>query len=264
MHKIWWGDFKAADFENIDPEETIAILPLAAIEQHGPHLPLSTDASIMEGLLKTVFAQLPENLDVRVLPIQYIGKSDEHTDFSGTLSIDAVTAISHWTDIGESVARAGIRKFVLINAHGGNEAVMNIVALELRKNHQMMVVKTAWDRFGFPDAQFSDDEKKLGIHGGDYETSLMLHFQPHLVDMDKAENFDSRTAQARQTFKHLAPQSPHAFAWLADDLNEAGVVGNAAAATALKGKLSADHQAKGFIELLEDVRSASIDEWIRS
>ncbi|MEM7290648.1 MAG: creatininase family protein, partial [Pseudomonadota bacterium] len=132
------------------------------------------------------------------------------------------------------------------------------------KQHDMMVVKTSWERFGVPDGLFSDDERKLGIHGGDYETSLMLHFAPHLVDMTKAKNFTSATTKARKTFKHLAPQSPHGFAWLAGDLNKEGVVGDAAAATAEKGQKAATHQTGGFLELLEDIRSAKLDEWIHA
>jgi len=136
--------------------------------------------------------------------------------------------------------------------------------LELRNQHDMMVVKTSWERFGAPEGLFSEEETKLGIHGGDYETSVMLHFAPHLVNMDKAENFPSATTQARKTFKHLAPQSPHGYAWLAGDLNKAGVVGNASAATAEKGQQAAEHQIGGFLELLQDIRTAKLDDWIRA
>lgn len=264
MRKIWWSDFSASEFNNLDPEETIAVLPLAATEQHGPHLPASTDADIMQGMLNQLFDKLPETLDIRVFPIIRIGASDEHSRFEGTLSITSQEMIDRIIARGERASIHGAKKLVLINSHGGNEAAMSIAALELRKNHDMMVVKTSWERFGVPDELFSEEERKLGIHGGDYETSVMLHFAPDLVEMAKAENFTSATTNARDTFKHLAPQSPHGFAWLAGDLNKAGVVGNAAAATAEKGEKAAEHQTSGFLELLDDVRTAKLDEWIRA
>lgn len=264
MRKIWWSDFSASEFNNLNADETIAVLPLAATEQHGPHLPASTDADIMQGMLNQLIKKLPETLDIRVYPIIRIGASDEHSRFGETLSISSQEMIERIIARGERASIHGIKKLVLINSHGGNEAAMSIAALELRKQHDMMVVKTSWERFGVPDELFSEDERKIGIHGGDYETSVMLHFAPHLVDMTKARNFNSATAEARKTFKHLAPQSPHGYAWLAGDLNKAGVVGHASAATKEKGEKAAEHQTRGFLELLVDMRTAKLDDWIHA
>lgn len=262
MAMKWWGDFRTSQFRDLDPHSTIAVLPLAAIEQHGPHLPVSTDTTIMQGLLDAAFAQVPESLDVRVLPIQAVGASAEHDHLYGTLSYPAVEALGIWQHLLNGVAITGIRKLVIVNAHGGNEPAMGLLALQARKDHRMMAVKTSWERFGTPDGLFDPAERRTGIHGGDYETSLMLHLRPDLVDMAAARDFASATGTARQTFKHLAPQSPHAFAWCADDLNAEGVVGNAAAATAEKGRLAAEHQARGFVELLHDVAAARLDDWL--
>lgn len=264
MRKIWWSDFSASEFNDLDADATIAILPLAATEQHGPHLPASTDADIMQAMLNRLFEKLPETLDVRVFPIIRIGASDEHSRFEQTLSISSEEMIERIIARGERASIHGVKKLVLINSHGGNEAAMTIAALELRKKHDMMVVKTSWGRFGVPEGLFSEEELAQGIHGGDYETSVMLHFASDLVNMDKAQNFESATAKARKKFRHLAPQSPHGFAWLAGDLNKLGVVGNAAAATAQKGEKAVEHQTQGFLELLADVREARLGEWINA
>lgn len=260
---FWWGEFKTADFDKIDAEKTIAILPLAATEQHGPHLPLNTDTSIMKGMLRALSQTLAADMDVRCLPVQAICKSDEHLDFAGTLHLPAELMISNLDAIIASVAATNIRKILFVTSHGGNEEIMGIAARNARLNHDMLAVKTSWGRFGVPDGLFSDKEMKYGIHGGDYETSLMLHFRPRLVDMDAAKDFASSTEKAAESFKHLKPQSPHSFAWLAQDLNTEGVVGEAHLATADKGKKAAEHQVKGFVQLLEDIQSAKLDDWLK-
>lgn len=260
--KLWWGDFTARQFEGLDPEQTIAVLPVAATEQHGPHLPVSTDHAIMAGMLEALFPLIPADLDVRFLPIQHVGKSNEHIRVPGTLTIGADTLIRHWCDLGDSVARAGLRKLILLNAHGGNEEIMGIVAREMRVRHDMLAVKTSWMRFGLPEGLYSDVEQQFGIHGGDVETSLMLHFKLHTVDLEKIQDFPSRTVKARETFTHLAPQGTHAYAWIASDLHDEGVVGEASRATADKGAATAEHQVRGFVELLHDVRNAKLKDWL--
>lgn len=260
--RVWWGDFRATEYASIDAEATIAVLPVAAIEQHGPHLPVSTDTAIMEGMLETVIARLPADIDVRILPVQAVGKSNEHIRLPGTLTLPATTLIEAWTEIGLSVARTGIRKIVVVNSHGGNEEVMSIVTRELRVRETMLAVKTSWQRFGRPPGLYTDLEDRQGIHGGDVETSLMLHFRPDLVDMGKAQNFVSHVGRAEAEFSLLRHTGTHSFAWLAGDLNPNGVVGDASLATAEKGRQTAEFQADGFIELLKDIRKAKLADWL--
>lgn len=241
------------DFEAVSPEKTIAILPLASTEQHGPHLPIATDTAIGNGMLAELRTQLPNHLDVLVLPTQEIGKANEHKYGLGTLSLSAELLIQAWTAIGEKVAEAGVRKIVMVNSHGGNVDVMNIVARELRVRYDMVAVTTQWGRFGTPDGLYDEREKTFGIHGGDMETSLMLHFRPDLVHMDKAQDFVSIAESMVKEYKHIRPAGLHGLAWIARDLNPEGTVGDASKANVEKGLATARHQVTGFVELLEDV-----------
>jgi creatinine amidohydrolase len=257
--KRFWGELKTTEFATLDPHMTIAILPVAATEQHGPHLPVSTDTTLMEGMIKTVLQRLPNDLNVLFLPVQAIGKSNEHLRSPGTVTFTAAQLLDIWYAIGEAVHRAGLRKFMIINSHGGNAEVIAIIARELRVRLNMLVATTQWRRFGLPANTFSAYDATYGIHAGDIETSLMLHFRPDLVDMAKAKNFSSSAPGMENEYVHLRPIGTHAFGWIAPDLNADGAVGDASAATAAKGKATAEHQADGFIALLKDIAQFPLD-----
>jgi creatinine amidohydrolase len=246
------------DFEGLDPEKTIAILPVAATEQHGPHLPVMTDTAIADGMLALLRKRLPPDLRVLVLPVQAIGKSNEHILSPGTLSLSADTLLRVLIEIGECVHRAGVRKIVLANSHGGNASVISTATRELRVRFGMLAVATHWRWFGLPAGMYDAVESKHGIHAGDIETSLMLEFRRDLVHMDKAKNFVSSAIAIEKEFKQLTPSGTHAFGWIAQDLNPDGAVGNAAIATSEKGARTAEHQADGFIDLLRDMTAFSL------
>ncbi|WP_349236302.1 creatininase family protein [Bosea sp. AAP35] len=254
MSARFWGDLKTTDFVGLSAEHTVAVLPLAAIEQHGPHLPVSVDTTIMNAMLAEAMPLVPEDLDVLVLPTQAVCKSNEHLHSPGTLTLSWKSATQSWIEIGESVRRAGIQKLVILTSHGGNIDPMKVVARELRVRHGMLAVTTAWRAFGLPPGLFADLDANHGIHAGDIETSLMLHFRPDLVDMRQAAAFNPLTVEmAAEDYTWLRPTGLHAMAWMAQDVHPSGAAGDASLASAEKGKATAALQAKGFVELLADV-----------
>jgi creatinine amidohydrolase len=253
MRKLHWGELTSREFETLDPERTIVVWPVAAIEQHGPHLPVSTDTIIGEGMIRETIARLPDNLSILILPTQTIGKSNEHLRSPGTITLSADTALRAWIEIGEAVHRAGLRKLVMVNSHGGNAELIGVVARELRVRCGMLVVSCAWSRFGRPPGLYSDEELTVGIHAGDVETSLMLHFAPELVQMDKAINFRPASIEMAHEFALLRPTGFTSFGWIAQDLNDEGAAGDASRATAEKGCATAQFAAEAFISLLQDV-----------
>jgi creatinine amidohydrolase len=248
-----WMDMTWQEIDGAAVGRWIAVLPLAAIEQHGPHLPLGVDTFIAEAYLARVHEILPQALPVTFLPVQRIGVSIEHVAYPGTLTLSATSAIAGWTEIGESLARAGLRKLVFVTSHGGNVAAMEAVARDLRTRRDMLAVTVAWHRFSYPEGTFSREEKRYGIHGGDIETSLMLAAKPETVSMEKAPNAIPATLAMAQEFKWLGASRPAGFAWMTQDLNATGAIGDATLATAAKGDAALTHGAQAFVELLREI-----------
>jgi creatinine amidohydrolase len=248
-----WMEMTWQEIASAETGRWIAVLPLAAVEQHGPHLPLGVDSFIAETYLARVRAVLPEDLPVTFLPVQRIGVSAEHLSYPGTLTLSPASAIAAWTELGDSLARAGLRKLVLVTSHGGNVAAMELVARDLRVRLGMLAVTVGWHRFGYPDGTFSGDEKKHGIHGGDIETSLMLAAMPGSVRMDKAADATPATIAMAREFKWLGAYRPAGFAWMTQDLNATGAIGDATQASAEKGEAALKCGAEAFVELLREV-----------
>lgn len=239
----------------------VIILPVAATEAHGPHLPLSTDCDIAEGHIGALAEYLDPALEIIVLPIERVGASDEHSCFEGTESRSVSDLISRWFDLARKIAARGGRRLVIVSSHGGNTSAVDSVILKARAELDMLAVGTAWMRFGFPDGLYSAHEKAFGIHGGAIETSLMLHYRPDLVVRDAIANFPSRLEPLQAERQYLSAYGPHRFGWLSNDLNTQGVVGDASAASAEKGAAHADHILRGFAGLLGEVATFDLD-WL--
>lgn len=252
----YWADLSTRDFALLDLARAIAVLPVAATEQHGPHLPLSVDSDLADGVVAAALPHIAADLPVLFLPTQAVGLSPEHQAFPGTLTLSAHTVISLWTELGESVARAGVKKLVLLNAHGGQVGVMDIVARDLRARLGLLVYSVNW--FNLPlgaqvEGQFSAEEHRFGIHAGQIETAMMLALKPERVTMAQAQNFASASQQRAPKFPILGNGRSARLGWQMQDYNPAGAVGNAAAATAEQGRTVLDAAGRALAALLAEI-----------
>ena len=256
----FWSDLSTADLPALDRSRAIAVLPVAATEQHGPHLPLSVDTDIANGVVAASLAHLPPDLPALFLPTQVIGFSPEHARFAGTLTLKADTVLRLWTEIGESVAASGVNKLVFFNTHGGQVGLLDPVARDLRARLGMLVYSVSWFNLPLLDAQgndvnarFSPEEHRFGIHAGEVETSLMLALSPERVRMAQAEHFRSTSQDRAQRFPVLGNGRSAKLGWQMQDYNPQGAVGHAAAATAEKGHLLLDAAGRALARLLGEI-----------
>lgn len=251
----FWSQLSSRDFRSLDPGMTVAVLPLGATEQHGPHLPLGVDSTLADGIIAAALPLLPAELPALFLPTQQIGLSPEHANFPGTLTLSAETLIRLWNEIGAGVARAGVRKLVFFNAHGGHVGAMDIVARELRAAHGLIVYSVSWFNLplGEAGAQFSAEEHRFGVHAGEIETSMMLALAPGQVAMGAARDFASTSRQRAADYPILGNGKSAKLGWAMEDYNPEGAAGNAAAATAGKGRAVIEAAAVQLAMLLAEV-----------
>jgi creatinine amidohydrolase len=247
-----WIELTTEDIAALDGQRCVAVLPVGAVEQHGPHLPLGTDSYIAEGIVERALSLLDDTVEVVTLPLQQIGHSPEHGDFHGTLGQEAEILLAAWTKIGADLCHSGVRKLVIFNAHGGQPQVVDLVAQRLRSRHAMLVVRANYMAWPLPDGLIDPDEQAHGHHGGTLETSIMLALRPDLVRMDKAAGFASAARDLASRHRRFGHGGRLGFAWQAQDLNAAGVVGNAAAAEAETGRRLIEHHAARLAELITD------------
>jgi creatinine amidohydrolase len=262
----FWADLKSPDFARLDLARCIAVLPLAAIEQHGPHLPLNVDATLVDGVIGAALPHLPDGLPALFLPTQSVGLSPEHTRFAGTLTLKAETVIRLWTELAESVAASGVKKLVLLNSHGGQVGLLDVVARDLRARLGMLVYSV--NSFNLPltdkdgaslAEQFSAHEQRFGIHAGEIETSMMLALKPAQVDMARAQNFHSTSQDRSERFGILGDGRSAKLGWQMQDYNPHGAVGNAAAATPEKGRALLEAMGRSLAQLLAEIDQLPAD-----
>lgn len=248
-----WADLSRTDFAVLDRANTIVVLPVGAIEQHGPHLPVSVDSDLVEGVIGRLMAHLPQDLSVLVLPPFSYGKSNEHGVIPGTISLSAETLMRLLSDIGASLARTGFRRLVLLNGHGGNSAALDIMARDLKIAHDLHVITCHWYNFNEADTVSDATEQAFGIHAGLVETSAMLALKPELVAMDKARNFPNAAKDWQDAYRHLGLSAGRARpAWVIGDLNADGACGDAASATTEIGERLLDTAALNFAAFLSE------------
>jgi creatinine amidohydrolase len=255
-----WQSMTTVEAQHLGALDPVVVLPLAAIEQHGPHLPLSTDLDIALGVLEYAVERLPPDCPVRVLPPQAVGASLEHARFAGTLSLDSdlLARIIHAQ--GTAVARAGARRLVLFNSHGGNRHVLDGAGVPLR--HQCGLLVVLANTFDFPrpaGVNLPEAEWRHGLHGGAVETAMMLHLRPALVRMNEAHRRVSFAEELERTLRHVGADTHVPFAWLAGDLHASGATGDASLATAEDGRRLVEHYGQLLAEVIQDVRAFPMD-----
>lgn len=252
----FWADLVTTDFASLDAAATVAVLPVGATEQHGPHLPLRVDQALVDGMLAAALAQLPADLPVLVLPTQQVGYSPEHGAFPGTLTLSWNTVLASWIELGECVARAGVKKLLLFNSHGGQVSLLDIVARELRTRCGLIVYSCSWWNLPLGDAVtglFPPEEHRFGVHAGEIETSLMLALQADRVRMAQARDFASTSRERAARYPLLGNGRSAKLGWAMQDYNPVGAAGNAAGASVDKGRAVLDATGQQLALLLREI-----------
>lgn len=250
------GDGSAFDALGYGDSDLVVVLPLGATEQHGPHLPLGTDSSIVDAVIAAALPYLQSaNTPALFLPTQYIGLSPEHIAFTGTLGLSPETCMHVWRDIGECVADAGVSKLLFFNAHGGNAALMDVVARQLRVETGMFTAHSSWHNLPLGEAAsaFAPEEWRYGIHAGAIETSIMKHIQPQHVLDEQVKNFPSTSQWRTQNTTLLGDGKSCKLGWAMQDYNREGAAGDATQTSAEKGKSLIENAGASLAALLAEI-----------
>lgn len=254
LRSRYWQELSTAEIAAADREGTVVVIPVGAVEQHGPHLPVGVDAMINDGLLEDTLGRLSSEFPILVLPQQSIGWSDEHGAFPGTLSISMETLTAAWCEIGATIANAGFRRLVFFNSHGGQSEIAKIVCRKLRISHGVLAVTANWYALVDLSDMVDAAERRHGIHAGEVETSMMMHLRPDLVRADALANFEPSSVEMARRYKRLGPTGATPYGWMTQDLHPSGAVGNAKRASAEKGRTIIERAGQALAELLAEVQ----------
>lgn len=244
-----WTEMTAGEFAGL-AARTIAILPVAATEQHGAHLPTGTDAMILDGILGAAMAAGGPARAI-ILPTQAIGWSSEHGDLPGMLSLEPELLAAAWVALGHQIARAGLSRLLILNSHGGNPPAIALAAMRLRSELGLLAVQAHWEDLAQPAALKPKAAPPQDWHAGWIETSAMLHLRPDLVRMDRARKGGLRYPEG------LPPSGPARWAWMTTDLSPNGVIGDPRLASAALGARLVARAVEGLGALIERVAAAA-------
>lgn len=240
----------------LDGDRVLVVLPIGAVEQHGPHLPVLTDTMIAEAVLTRALELREEDGRVWALPVQAYGKSNEHSGFAGTFGLRAETLAANLKDIARSLHASGLRRLLFLNAHGGNPEIVDYVARDIREEFGLLCFTAHPFRFGLARDIISSVEGGYGIHGGESETSLMLAIAPELV---QPAQYTPELPPVRAFMRRFTLKGPASFGWLSRDLSRSGTIGDPRGASVEKGQAILDAEARLVAELIEEALALQLE-----
>ncbi len=243
------------DIAALDKHKGVLILPIGAIEQHGPHLPVHTDTLLATRVLEAALAALPASVNAWMLPTLPYGKSNEHTGFAGTFTLSAATLTAVVRELAESAVASGFRRLAFFNGHGGNVAVLDAAARDIRASTGLMTFCLHPALYVDPPFAITPEERKYGFHAGELETALMLALDPHNVHMDRAVRHFATFPDVSAPLFFFGSASA---AWLSRDWSPSGVFGDATLGTREKGEAMLEHAAKRLAAIIGDVAAFEI------
>lgn len=244
------------EIEALPKDDALVVLSVGAVEQHGAHMPVMTDALIGEAVLTRTMELLPEDNNVWMIPPISYGKSNEHLGHAGTISLSATTLMSILMDIAVSLKESGFRRLLLINTHGGNKDLLLVAAREIRVETGLMVFFIAPGSLSEAGKFISEEESEYGIHAGEVETSLLLAIKENWVHEDKLV----KEIPNVQDYKYLTMEKTIRFAWVMSDLSESGISGDATLGTVEKGELLMETMASKLAHAMQEICQFEIED----
>ena len=230
----FWNNLTTEDISKL-PRNTIIIVPFSAIEQHGPHLPVSTDKIILDKIIEKLCQKNSKSRDFVVLPNLCIGSSSEHSSFQGTLSVNSLNYISFCINYLESIFSNKFYKFVFLNSHGGQTSHIEVISKELKaKFSKSKIVKANYFLFSGYERIISINELSHGYHGGEFETSLMLFLDKDNVRLNKIKK--GSLSPDLKSKKIIGYEKNVKLQWDTQNISKTGIIGNPQNASSLKGE----------------------------